>query len=1273
MVSIKKEMFEPTAAQRAAINACGGGITVSAAAGSGKTRVLVQRVIRILTGENAVPADKLLILTFTNTAAAEMKTRIAKAIDELIEEFPDNDFYRRQQLLLSSADICTIDSFCSKIVRENFFRLGISRDFRIGSSSELYELRRKIMSDLIEKYYTCPEENEHDYDEKKKLYDSFRILSMLITDAKLDSDLESELLTAYDKYTAHAFPDQWIDKCVNMYDPECDVDKSELSDRLMELLKPSVKRLRECYDSALEYYEITDQTRQEKQNSKKAKDAGKKNAYDCAMDAYDSYGYFLENAEQLFVDGSGISEAASLIGEFEKIPIRYGASKDENIKAAASLLGEFADTVKAELMPYCCFTKDIVRENNTQLYPVMCCLRTLLKEFSEKFFAAKTERGILDFHDLESLVLKLLYEYDDNTGEYVRTDFAGELSEKYYEIMVDEYQDTNDIQEKIFIAISKNEENLFVVGDIKQSIFRFREAKPVLFRDRCGKSTEYDEADQKFPALIVLDKNFRSRRGIIDSVNYIFRLLMSVESGEIEYDEKQRLSAGADYPETKAVNTELHMIEYKKNTADEDNEEDDDEEDADKTQTEAVYCAGLIKNMLRKGEQVYDPREKRMRPAVYGDFCILLRAVKNRAHVFSNELDRAGIPSYTDTEFDLLERYEIKAALAYLKVLSNPLSDIDLTAAMMCPVSGFTPDELAFIRGVNGKSLYKRLLYLCTKEGSAENPELSGKIKRFVGNMRSLRALSVTVTTDRLLQEFFERSAFVSVMNAMPDGEFRVQNLRRLMNYISEYESGTAGGLTGFVRHIRYLEETGNGIRIADSAPLNAVKIMTIHHSKGLEFPICIIACTNSRGLEEHPRVNYHSELGIGLRAIDEEKLLQFNTLQYTAIKLMSAREEKSELLRVLYVALTRPKEKLIILSTVTVDGQKEEDDKPDQYRKYLNDLAKKISYDEGTGHIAPESVMKCRTFSDWIVMCALLSGQLHELRKDAGIAGDSCGDFPGTEIELPALKCDSQWSYVHITDPVRENVRQKPEAAASADIGFEKLLHERFKESISDITSTIPSKVSASALAHRKNEFDYTAVAVPYFAKSEKVSPAERGTATHAFLQFADIHTLYEEIKNTGRFDKEKDRLVSQQLMSGHQAEMINDEQILQFSKSDIFKKMLNAENLYREYRFTVNIPARLTLPEEQSDKLIDDSITTVLQGAVDCIIEQKDNISIIDYKTDRVKDSAELADKYGLQLRLYKEAASQLFDKPVTECLIYSLHCGNTVGVDFDRSVQS
>lgn len=1231
----KNKGFEPTAAQKNAIEASGGAVTVSAAAGSGKTRVLVQRVIRHLT-EEGIPADRLLILTFTNTAAQEMRTRISRAIDDLIADDPSNDLYRRQQLLLYSADICTIDSFCSKMVRENFFRLGISKDYRIGSETELSELRRRIMSDLIEEFYKQPEGDEQSEEYKKALseYEAFNMLSLTLTDPKLDSDLEKRLLEAYDKYSAHAFPELWMEHCVKQYDPQLDMSDSPAAHYLVGSIRPYLKQLRLAYDNAVIF----------RNHIREIADSKKTKSYITALDALDSYEYFLDGLEDVFEDEPvDIDRVTEVIRDFEKITIRYGASKDQDLKDCVSYLNEFADIVSDNMKEYAIFTSKEFKRSNEKCLPVILCLKKLLEEYDNRFFAAKTEKGIMDFHDLERLMLRLLYE-KNSEGRYVRSEYAKELSEVYEEIMVDEYQDTNDIQESIFRAISKNEENLFVVGDIKQSIYRFRDAQPELFKRRCAKSVKYDEKSPEFPALIVLDKNFRSRSGIIDSVNYMFSMLMSETAGDIDYDEDQRLTAGAEYPEKDdgTPDTEVHMIVY----SDDKNDDSDDESDSviDSTyKAEAIYCAGLIKKMVSDGVKVTE--SGKLRDAKYSDFCILLRAVRNKAHIYSEQLKKAGIPACTDTDFDLLERYEIRAAVSYLKILNNPLSDVDIAASLLCPVFGFTPDEVSELKEQKEKRYYKKLY-----KKSLEEDALGQKCRAFLDDLRYFRTYSLTEPCNILLMEIFEKMGFYAAVSTMQDGAQRVQNLRRLIGFAAEYESSSGGGLSGFVRHIRYLEETGSGIKVSDSVPDNAVRIMTIHHSKGLEFPICILAGTKTSKAKTSECINFHPDFGIGLRAVDDDSFLQYNTLQHAAIEAADGNEEKSEQMRVLYVAMTRAKEKLIILSSIKGSTGGEDDEK---YIRYLRNIQKKCSIDED-GKFLPFDVMSCRNYSDWIMMCLMCADNLSELRGDADIM-----TVPSPDIAYhlcTQLKEEEQDTAEKISPQPSQELKQE-----IADI-FER------GEDV-DADSFIPSKVSASMLAHKGMSSEFIAAARPAFARQERISPTQRGLATHAFLQYADFHELKKEINETGTFMLQKQKVLEKGNMTKEQIDIIEDKSIIDFVGSKLFEAALRCKKLYREYRFTVELPAIMTVSANSRLKeMLEGSknmTNSILQGAIDCMIEDDDGIIIIDYKTDRVKEPSVLVEMYGVQLELYKAAAEKLFEKPVKACYIYSLHCGKEVGV--------
>ena len=1228
-MSSENTKFSFTEAQQSAIDARGVSVAVSAAAGSGKTRVLVQRVIELLTGDVPVSADRMLILTFANKAAEEMKTRISDALDNLIASDPSNELYKRQQLMLDCADICTVHSFCGKVVRDNFFRLGISRDFRIGSESELEELKMRIMSELVERYYTPPEEGSEDYEHLLYRYRAFCTLSLILSGPKLDGELETELLTAYSKYTSHAFPQEWMDKSVAAYDPEMTFDDYEGAVAIADLLRSALPSVAAALEKAQEFRSAVE----EKGSDKKAP-----KAYVKLLDTWDQCDMLVDEMQDILSqEKCSVSELFRCVSEFPSKQLSRGnmnAEKHSELISAMGYINSAISVIAKDFAPYCTFTSEIFHENNVQLYPVLCTLRELLAEFDDLYFKAKCEREMLDFDDLQRLMLRLLYERDEHSGSYRKTEFACEMASGYDEIMVDEYQDTNDVQESIFRAVSRDEKNLFVVGDMKQSIYRFRDARPELFKSRCRRAA--DEGDPS-SRLIVLDRNFRSRRGVIDAVNFLFSLLMSEDAGEIDYDSTQRLDFGASYTDRDEPDAELHLLEYHKAPDDSDDEEDDNIEKA-----EAVYCARIISDAVANG-------------AAYRDICILLRSVKNKAESYAWELERLGIPVYTDAGCDLLSKYEVKAALAYLRVIANPMSDVDILASMMCPVFGFSPDDMAEIETGSSGSWYRRL---CA--AAKQSTPLGERCAAFIAGLEKYRALSGMLSTDALMLRIFEETGFSCVMRAMPGGALREENLRRLTDFAAGYESAAEGGLSGFVRHIKYLEQSGDGIMISDTAPPDAVRIMTIHHSKGLEFPICILAGTNTRTKVTNDRVRYHSEAGIGLTAVDSRLMIKYDTLQRANIKRICTAEEKSEQLRILYVALTRAKEKLIMLSTVKTEPQGEtvpEDQTSPMLTKHLQRLAEKISLDPDTGRIDSAAVLSCVTFSDMILMCCLMNSSVPQLRSQAHLEEISA--------ELPLLPCGKAWKYVHTAQSGRSRaVSTREKEKISADPSLDRLLRERFAKRQEDISTIVPSKVSASSLAHRGVSDKYVAVMKPDFAKSGGVSGTQRGKATHTFLQHASIFALAASADDPQSLEAEKQRLLSQRLMSSAQLEIINDSSVLSFARSELCRRMEKALRLYPEYRFTVSIPGELALAgsSQAAEKT---SARSVLQGAIDCIVEEEDGLVIVDYKTDRVSDAKELAEIYGLQLRLYKAAAEQLFDKPVTECVIFSLHTGECVSV--------
>ena len=1193
-----------TPAQQDAIDARGGSILVSAAAGSGKTRVLVQRVIGLLTDKDSpVDADRLLIVTFTRAAAEEMRGRIASAIDDLLVQDPDNIPLRRQQLLLANADICTIHSFCSRIIRDNFFALDINQDFRIASEGEALILRQKVLSDIIEERYSSGDEG-------------FGLLSSIISEPRSDKALENTILSSYISAWSRPFPNEWLDTVRGFYDPDTPLNKTVFARIAFDLAEQTLVSVRRLLDTAEDVIN--------------ANPDFVSSAASCGKNKLDYLKSFVSGLERRCsaADWDGLSQ---YIKSFDKHPYRKPTGKkvtvsDEDCMTVKNCFESIDRAFEKTLLPVFGISSEAYSRDCKTVYPAVSCLCDILAEFDERYFAAKKDRGVLDFSDLEHLLLRLLVAYDEDGVK--KTALARSLSEHYEYVMVDEYQDTNETQECIFRFLSRDEKNLFVVGDVKQSIYRFREAVPGIFRARRASSKKYDRNCPEFPAKIILDRNFRSSRGIIDSINYVFSAIMSEEVGEIEYNDDEKLTVGAEYPVSAEPETEIHLI----NASDMQSADDSESDEADAHQREAEYIASLIRKMVNSGYPVKDGDN--MRPARYGDFAVLMRFITSNGQVYADALNSLGIPACIDKPYSLFECYEVRTALSFLRMVDNPLQDIPVLSVLLCPVFGFTPDQLAQLRtDFSGSFLFSRLVS-CSRSEDCEDQELKQKCEDFMKLFSELRTLSVTVGTGRLLSLFFERTGFVSVISSMDNGALRVRNIHKLMSYIEDFESGGKTQVSDFIRHLDFLEENGKEISVADTAQVDAVRIMSIHHSKGLEFPVCIMADLSSLGNRSKGEVMYHPDLGFGMKTIDSGTMLKFNTLQRSIIDLCKTREEKSEAMRVLYVAMTRAKEKII--AVVTAGGRSQ-----DGAVKKIEKLASSLEIQHGS--ISPYSVAESSSFADWLLMCALVHPDMKELRSYAGVDVQTISS------------CNSRWKFVLASED-REDITvsaaEEPEALPDSELSA--LLKERFALKYPDIGRTvIPSKVAASLLVHSEQQMYHIASSVPAFMQEGDMTAAEKGTAVHTFLQFADMKDL------DLHYESEKERLLQEGHLSSRQAEAIKPEDIYMFTRSEVYKCICSGGEVYREYRFTVNIDASDVDPTYPAEEKV------ILQGAIDCMVIDSDGIVIIDYKTDRVKEVGELSRRYGKQLYLYKKAAEKLFDLPVKKCLIYSVRLGTCTTV--------
>lgn len=1167
--------------QKNAILAKNGAVLVSAAAGSGKTAVLVERVIRILTDKSTpCDVDKLLVVTFTKAAAAEMKERINARISEMLISEPENKNLQRQQLMLSSAHISTIHSFCNELIRENFYKLNMSPEFRIADENEMLILKNEVIQAVLEEKY-------------KESSRKFLNLVEAFSSSRDDQKLISTVLTLYDFIRSHPFPQKWLVDKLKFYD-----DKQNLNENIFVQVLFDYARM-----AVIHCLQLTENSVKMIQEIEKIK---------------------LAYEETLLYDKELLNELKSTLENKNWNEISR-ALKIIKFVALKRLVGYSDDPVKLKVIQNRKDVKEIIK-NLTRLFfqseeqcfedlktlrQIISELFELVKDFEERLDLAKNEKNVVDFGDLEHLTLKLLVCKTENGFE--KTEIARSLSQQFEFVMVDEYQDTNEAQDLIFRSISDDERNLFVVGDVKQSIYGFRQAMPEIFLRRKQKYKLFDANKEIYPAKIILDKNFRSRKGILGATNFIFSQLMSNSIGEIEYNQEEKLSFGASYDEKNDSDVEIKILDISES------------EDDGMNVLEARCIAKIIAQMI--GENYEIKSENVVRPVTYGDFCILLRSTNKHAADFVKELELCGIPSWSDTSNSFFGTAEISTILSLLKIIDNPIQDIPLLAVLVSPIFGFTPDDLSEIR-VTDKEVP---LYFALKKQAKLGDK---KCRNFLLEIDNYRRLAATLPSDKLIQQIYDKTGYTAVVQAMKEGQLRLNNLRLLIEYARNYEASGYKGLTGFIRFVSRLEEQKADIAASNSISegANVVKIMSIHRSKGLEFPICILANCSRKFNKDVGDILLHPDLGPGIKLLDYENMRKYTTFQRDAIKLDIDKKALSEELRVLYVAMTRAKEKLIMLTSLR------------NPESTLNRLSAQVTQKTA---ISPYVVGAANSFSDWILMCALRHPNGAQLREIAGTLPEIVLS-DATDLKIEILK----------PEEISE-VEDKQTQQALGEIIDEELL-DKINSRLNyvykfDELARIPPKVTVSDLVSKNNrEIKFDFAKKPAFLSEESLNSAQKGSAMHAFMQFADFKkakiNLESEIKS----------LLERGFVSKEQCEVLNRMQITTFLKSNLCERILASKNVSREFRFAMNINAFEVVfdikPEFSNEKIM-------LQGAIDCVFEEKDNLIVVDYKTDKIISSETLKKQYAQQLELYARALRECTGKIVKEKVLYSFYTGTQI----------
>jgi len=1152
-----------TAQQNNAITARNRNILVSAAAGSGKTAVLVERVKQLITDKNnPVSIENLLIVTFTNAAAAEMKYRISKSLNDLIRENPQDNFYRQQLSLLPNAKICTIDSFCTNLVREHFYDLEISQDFSIFDESELLLLEDTVINQVLDEKF------EESSTEFISLIESFTTPN---NDKPVISAIKKVLRFIY----AQPFPYHWLGRVIEEYNPE-----SEFSDTIWyNYIETQLDKLFSLGISLVEenirLIDFEDEKLNDKFLSVFEDDLSEFKRFKNAFEK--SWNNAVEQRAPAFMRMPSSSKINKLVSG------KLKANRDV-----------YKKLLTGDIQSFLTDSTDNYYEDIKGLYNCLITLKELIKEVDERLLVEKKERNSFSFSDIEHFAITLLFKMEEG-GEVVRTRLAEDLSTDFYEILVDEYQDTNEAQDLLFTYLS-NGKNLFTVGDIKQSIYRFRLAMPHIFNERKKKYSSYNAYENQTSAKIILDKNFRSRREICSYVNFIFSSLMSEELGELDYTEEEYLNYGADYQDSNIPSAKLCILQGVKG------------EDTDKK--EAVYIARTILDKVNSGELIKDGDI--YRPIRYGDFAILMRSLKNHINEYSEILTDFGIPVICDNSTNLFENNEIRMIMSMLRTIDNPRQDIPLLATMMSPFYAFTPDELAKIRLDNkGGNLYYSVF-------KSDNQ----KVIEFINDQRELRRISVTMPVAAFIRYIVEDKGLISFINAMGNAEQRYQNILKLISFAHNFDKGTNVGLTAFLRYIDKIIASDKSL---DSASLsssgdNAVTIMSVHHSKGLEFPVCIFAGTNRlyNKSDLNDKLLLNTNFGIGIKCHNEEHMYQYKSIPYSVIRDKNTTEFMSENLRVLYVALTRAKEQFITF--ITCDN--------------LESKLKRLSSCIINNSVSPYLLKKINCDADLFLLCSLLHKDGKELRDliDSSVKLKEC-DF---ELQIE-LKDD-----IEIAENNAEIVYKEPDPDIIEEIDRKLSFHYERKA-----LENISSKLTASSLDDIGNHFDFIASSKPSFLHKNGLNAAQRGTAMHTFMQYC----RYDEAKNN--LDNEIARLVNYGFLTQIQADSLDKVRLDRFFNGEFAQRMFSADTIYREIKVSSFVAANQVYDVDFNDSII-------VQGIADCVFEENGKLILVDYKTDHVRTEEELLNRYKKQIMFYKSAIAKTLNKPIKEAVLYSFELG-------------
>lgn len=1159
-----------TASQQAVVNNAGGALLVSAAAGSGKTKVLVDRLMaKICDPDNPCNVDDFLVITYTKAAAAELRLKIAQALSKRIMAEPNNRHLQRQLHRIYLADISTVHAFCSNILRTYAHILDIPADFRVAEELESNLLMDRVLNALLEQGYASGNEDF------LAMVDGFGY-------GRDDRRLPEAVRLAHEELRCRADMDGWLKKMLDA------LDVSQYQDALDT---PWGKYL-------LEEFRLFLHSQIEKMES-----AVKEMTY---------YPNIQKGLEVRFLDN--IAQMRQLLSyttwdELREHQIvsfgRVGVIRkpeDEQVKERLSKVRTLCWQSLQKWQKQFFGTSADVLADLTQVTPGAQALLQFAKQFDDAYGKEKQKRKLMDFSDLEHHAIQLLT--DRYSGLPTKT--AKEIAGKYVEIMVDEYQDSNEVQDTIFEAVSRNGQNRFMVGDVKQSIYRFRLADPTLFLRKYLTYQHHTDAQQGEPRKIVLSENFRSRPEILSACNDVFRLIMRKRVGDLDYTDEVALKPGRRFPALPDKAVELHCLTHS-------------EAGLQKTAMEADYVAARIRSMLDEGTLITDG--DCLRPVRPGDIAILMRALSSAAPDYLAALERYGIPAVCDRGGNLMDTSEVQILISFLQLIDNPHQDIPWITALASPVFGFSPDQLAQPRTKNRSDNY----YDAIRDEDA--------FQDVVKLVQELQEASRWMKLHDLLDLIFRKTNFLSVFAAMPDGVRRERNLTAFRSFVVSFERTESRSLAELLWYLQDLQAAGGSLPMPRGAMEDAVTLMTVHTSKGLEFPVVFLADLSKRFNRQDMQdaILVDDTLAVGCDRIDHRRFVRYSTLAKNAIIHKQSQENISEELRILYVAMTRAQDRLIMT----------------YYSRYLLSELKKIN-DVLTVPLSDDLCQSVNNPGKWILMAALC-------RTEAGALFSQCGDNSVSGVS------EHPWDirYVDLSAFSAEaktvtRVSEKKEQSESQGVS---LLDYQYPHRSA---CGIPAKITATQLKGRLPDHEVTEQAFevprksafrfrrPEFLKGG-LSAAEKGTATHLFMQFANFNRCTHEKE----LQKELNRLCLEEYLTKDQINAIPVSDILRLFRSELGSWLLKMP-VQREFKFSLLVDAA-----EFGFGPVQEQI--MLQGIVDCFVLEKSGITIIDFKTDRVPDP----ERYRSQLDTYGKALSRIFKVPVKKKLLYFFATGETVSV--------